>query len=114
MRTPRSRWKCIVVKFAPRKKRPLPRVCERSPKIGPPDVAVLTGNPPTNWYVTPLEVAPTGVFDTLAARELPSKSRMSPAALWVAGMKCEPWPVSAPARHKGWPQLPKVKRSVRI
>ena len=48
IRTPRSRSKCIAVKLVPTKTRPLPSVWERSPKIGPPDVAVFTGIPPTN------------------------------------------------------------------
>src|SRR5438552_1272789 len=39
---------------------------------------------------------------------------MSPAADCVAGMKWEPCPGSAPARHSGSPQFPKVNRSVRI
>src|SRR5260370_22724349 len=114
IRMPRNRSKCMALKLAPMKNRPLPSVWARSPKIGPPDVAVLTGSPPTNWYVTPLEVAPTGVFDTLAASELPRRSRLSPAALCVAGMMCEPWPASASARHNGWPQSPNVNRSERI
>src|SRR5258705_9692743 len=74
MRPPRRRSKCITLTLTPTKNRPLPSVWARSPKIGPPDVAVFTGNPPTNWYVTPLEVEPTGVLDTLAANELDRKS----------------------------------------
>src|SRR5204862_7037428 len=54
------------------------------------------------------------VLEMLAASELPSRSRISPAADWVAGMKCDPWPVNAPARQSGWPQVPNVNRSVRI
>ena len=48
----------IPVTLAPTKKRPRPSVWVRSAKIGPAEIDVRTGTPPTTENVAPLEVAP--------------------------------------------------------
>ena len=95
-RTPRNRSKCICETLAPMKNRPLPSVWARSPKIGPAEVDVFTGSPPTNWNVTPLDADVIGVLPTLAPIELAMKLRMLAPLAVSAGMKCSPCPISAP------------------
>ena len=113
-RMPRRRSKCICDTFAPKKNRPRPSVWARSPKIGPADVEVFTGRPPTNWNVTPLDAEVIGVFATLAPIELPMKLRMLAPLAVSAGMKCSPWPMRAPWRHRGSPHVPNVNSSFEI
>ena len=86
-RMPRNRWKRIWVMLAPTKKRPRPRVWARSPKIGPAEVEVFTGKPPTNWNVTPLDAEVSGVLPTLAPMALLMKFRMLDPLAVSAGMK---------------------------
>src|SRR5205823_12133582 len=104
----------IWVTFAATKKRPRPSVWARSPKIGPADVDVFTGNPPTNWNVTPLDDDVMGVLPMLAPMALLMKFRMLAPLAVSAGMKWLPWPVRAPARQSGFPQVPKVNNSFEI
>jgi hypothetical protein len=74
----------------------LPSVWARSPKIGPAEVEVFTGSPPTNWNVTPLEADVIGVLPTLAPIEFAMKLRMLAPLAVSAGMKCSPCPIKAP------------------
>ena len=63
--TPRSDVKWNVLRPMPTTDRPCPSVCARSAKIGPAELEVLTGTPPSNLKLTPPDVAPIGKLPTL-------------------------------------------------
>src|SRR6185369_2595714 len=63
--TPRNDDRCDDVRPMPTTVRPLPSVCPRSAKIGPDDVDVRTGTPPSNRNVSPPLVDPIGALATL-------------------------------------------------
>ena len=90
MSTPRSVLNLNPLRFAPARILPLPSVCGRSAKIGPADVDVRTGTPPTNLKVSAPLVDPIGMFDTLllSASVMNSMTARLPCA--EDGMKCLP------------------------
>jgi hypothetical protein len=65
--TPRSVEKLNEFRPTPATARPRPSVCARSAKIGPADVDVFTGTPPSKRKVTPLDVDPIGMLPMLVA-----------------------------------------------
>ena len=119
MSTPRSVENPNDVRLSPTSARPLPSVCERSAKIGPAEVEVRTGTPPTNWNVSLPLVEPIGMLLMLEASASPIVEISALFSALEAGMKCSPCACSAaglfgspePARKSGSCPSPKMKRS---
>src|ERR1043165_8739546 len=87
---PRSDDRCDDVRPTPTTVRPRPRVCPRSAKIGPQDVVVRTGTPPSNRNVSLPLVDPVGALATLPPIAIVRKAMMFPFSLTAEGTKCSP------------------------
>ncbi|AHG91600.1 hypothetical protein J421_4063 [Gemmatirosa kalamazoonensis] len=117
--TPRSDVKRNALWVAPASTRPRPSVVARSAKIGPADVDVFTGMPPSKRKVTPPLVEPMGVFATLVPIASTRKPMMEPFCAAEDGTKCVPcaWIVigllgsAEPARKSGSSPEPKMNSS---
>src|SRR5688500_17137289 len=87
---PRIVVKGTLVRPTPTITRPRTRDCDRSARIGPTDVDVLTGAPPSKRNVSPLLVAPIGTFDTLCPAATVRQLMIEPFCDTAEGMKCSP------------------------
>src|SRR6185312_15858325 len=114
--TPRSVEKWNELRFTPTSARPWPSVWARSAKIGPADVDVFTGTPPSNRKVTPPDDAPIGKLPTLVDSAPPMNPIKLPFADTADGTKCEPCSridsgllgSAVPARKSGSSPSPKM------
>src|SRR6266566_6359262 len=119
MSTPRSVANRKPVLLIPANTRPRPSVCARSAKIGPADVEVGTGAPPSKRNVTPPLVEPIGMLATLAPRASVMKEISDAFSAFEEGMKWRPWACNDaglfgspdPARKSGACPGPKIKSS---
>src|SRR5712671_799612 len=119
MSTPRSVANREPVRLMPASTRPPPSVCARSAKIGPADVDVRTGTPPSKRKVSPPLVDPLGMLATLAPSASVMKAISEAFSALDDGMKWRPWACSEigllgspdPARKSGLCPAPKMKRS---
>ena len=87
MLTPRSVANPNEVRLMPTSARPRPRVCERSAKMGPAEVEVRTGTPPTNWNDSLPLVEPIGMLLMLEASASPIVAISALFSALDAGMK---------------------------
>src|SRR5688500_17762549 len=119
---PRSVVNGTVVRPTPTIVRPRPRVCERSARIGPADVDVFTGAPPSKRNVSPLLVAPIGTLATLCPAATVRKLMMEPFCETADGTKWSPGACTVagllgpavPPSWSGLVPLPKMKRSATL
>jgi hypothetical protein len=88
--TPRSDVKLAPVRVMPARIRPRPIVCARSPKMGPAEVEVRTGTPPSKRKVEPPLVALIGRLATLLPIELVRNEMMVALLPTADGMKWSP------------------------
>jgi len=106
-----------VLRLTPASTRPRPSVCARSAKIGPAEVDVLIGTPPSKRNVSPLVVAPIGTLATLAPSDPVTNAITEPFSAATEGRKWVPCAridagfeeVADPARKSGACPGPKMK-----